>query len=268
MLLLVDKKDLGIEIEDMININIIGKKNSKAYKTIHELTDIPIYKKGNKKVDLIINYGVAGEALDSFFASNRSTKNIPMINKFIGRSKFLAIKDAQKEDILVPDTKIELSITDKLYEWIEKPLHSNSGKGIIIARGRKTITGKYYQAIISRVYELRVHAFKWLPVDSWAVQKRLGPKDQIVWNFHRGGRFVTVHNPNDFSIFREALAVSKKILDIRKMSFGAVDFIISQDLKVYFIEINSAPGFSNLSTMLYVNAFNTLKKVKNIKEYI
>jgi len=77
-----------------------------------------------------------------------------------------------------------------------------------------------------------------------------------------------VHSPNSFSVFEKALAVSKEILDIRKMSFGAVDFIVSQDLRVYFIEINSAPGFSNLSTEIYVDAFNALKKIKDIKNVL
>lgn len=241
-------------------INIIGRTNSNSHRIISRRTGIPIYKKGNKKVDLIINYGVAGMALERFFNIHKAAKNIPMLNKFIGRSKFLAVNDAQEIGILVPNTKESLSKTDKLKDWIEKPLHSNKGIGIRSARGKNSITGKYYQKLIHKKYELRIHAFEWIPVDMWAVQKRIGPKDQLTWNFHRGGHFITVHNPNLFSIFKEALSISKKILKIRKMAFGAVDFIISQDLKIYFIEINSAPGFSNLSTEIYVAAFNSLKK--------
>lgn len=250
----------------MAILNIIGKKDTTSYKTIHKQTGIPIYKDWNKKVDAIINYGVAGKALDSFFKIHKSAENILMLNKFIGRSKFLAIKDAQEAGILVPDTKIRLSSSDELEDWIEKPSQSNRGKGIFPAKIRKGIEGKYYQQLISKRYELRVHAFKWLPANTWVVQKRVGPKDQITWNFHKGGRFITVHDPDSFSVFRKALTVSEEILNIRKMSFGAVDFIVSQDLRVYFIEINSAPGFSNLSTGIYVDAFNALKKIKDIKD--
>jgi len=265
---LAKPKGHGVEIKNMAILNIIGKKDTTSYKIIHKQTSIPIYKDWNKKIDAIINYGVAGPALTSFFKIHKVAENILMLNKFIGRSKFLAIKDAQETGILVPETKIRLSSSDKLENWIEKPLQSNRGKGIILAKIRKGIEGKYYQQLIPKRYELRVHAFKWLPVDSWVVQKRVGPADQITWNFHKGGRFITVHSPNSFSVFEKALAVSKEILDIRKMSFGAVDFIVSQDLRVYFIEINSAPGFSNLSTEIYVDAFNALKKIKDIKNVL
>lgn len=244
----------------MNNIFIIGKDPSKIYKTIHKKTGIPIYKGGNKKrTDAIINYGVTGKTLYTFFETYPSTKSVPMFNKFIGRSKFLAIKDVQELGILVPDTKLKLSDKDKLNRWIEKKLHSNKGIGIKVARKKSKIIGKYYQKIIPKRYELRVHAFNWLPKKEWAVQKRVGPMDQIAWNFHQGGYFITVHNPILFSIFREAINIAEEILKVRKMSFGAVDFIISQDLKIYFIEINSAPGFSNLSAPIYINAFNKLK---------
>lgn len=264
----VSSKGHGVETKNMAILNIIGKKNTTSYKVIHKQTGIPIYKDWNKKVDAIINYGVAGKALDSFFKIHKSAENILMLNKFIGRSKFLAIEDAKEKNVLVPETKIRLSSSHELENWIEKPLQSNRGRGIILARGRKGITGKYYQRLIPKRYELRIHAFKWIPTDNWVVQKRVGPADQITWNFHKGGRFITVHNPNSFGVFKRALAISKEILDIRKMAFGAVDFIVSQDLRVYFIEINSAPGFSNLSTGIYVDAFNALKNVKDIKDVL
>ena len=254
-----------MESKNINNLCIIGKNRSKSYKIIHKKTGIPIYKDRDIKVDIIINYGVAGKELRKFFKKYPSTKIISMLNKHIGRSKFLAIKDAQKFDILVPETKFKLSNKDKLNDWIEKKLHSNRGIGIRIARKREKIIGKYYQKIITpKRYEIRVHAFNWIPEEEWSVQKRIGPADQITWNFHQGGHFITIHNPLLFSIFEEAIKISKKILEIRKMSFGAVDFIVSQDLKIYFIEINSAPGFSNLSAPIYINAFNTLKTIKNI----
>jgi D-alanine-D-alanine ligase-like ATP-grasp enzyme len=46
------------------------------------------------------------------------------------------------------------------------------------------------------------------------------------------------------------------------MSFGAVDFIVDENHEIYFIEINSAPGFTELSEHIYVDAFDRLKKLK------
>lgn len=242
---------------------IIGKNASTAYKTISKKTGIPILKRNCKKVNIIINYGVTGQALHTLL---KTYPSIPMINKHIGKSKFLAVKDAQENNILTPETKLSLSKTDKLDDWIEKLIHSYGGKGIKIAKKRKRILGKYYQKIVTdRLYELRVHAFKWLPMNEWVVQKRLGPANQIAWNFHQGGHFSTIYDAYSFSTFKKAITISERILDIRKMSFGAVDFIVSQDLKIYFIEINSAPGFSGLSAPIYTHAFNVLKNIKDLK---
>ena len=249
-----------------MNVFIIGKDKSNAYRTIQKETGIPIYKKGYKEVDLIINYGVTGQALHTLFKMYPVMKTMPMLNKFIGKSKFIAVKDAQKRGILIPETKLSLSKSDNIEDWIEKLLHSHNGKGIRIAKKRGKIPGKYYQKMVThRKYELRIHAFKWLPMDEWVVQKRLGPADQIAWNFHQGGHFSTVYNAQFFDVFKKAVTLSKEVLDIRKMSFGAVDFIVSKDLKIYFIEINSAPGFSNLSAPIYIDAFNALKKIKDTK---
>jgi D-alanine-D-alanine ligase-like ATP-grasp enzyme len=45
------------------------------------------------------------------------------------------------------------------------------------------------------------------------------------------------------------------------MSFGAVDFIIDKKDNIYFIEINSCPGFTTLSNGIYINAVNKLMKL-------
>ena len=53
------------------------------------------------------------------------------------------------------------------------------------------------------------------------------------------------------------------------MAFGAADFILSNSGKLYFIEINSAPGFTKLSESTYIKAFSTLanKSNKDIRKY-
>lgn len=92
----------------------------------------------------------------------------------------------------------------------------------------------------------------------WVVQKRFGPVDQIAWNFHKGGYFQTVENPQVHDVFKRSIDISEQILKIRKMSFGAVDFIIGKNYKIYFIEINSSPRFTTLSGYIYYNAMTEL----------
>jgi glutathione synthase/RimK-type ligase-like ATP-grasp enzyme len=123
--------------------------------------------------------------------------------------------------------------------------------------------------IDDRRFELRVHSFLWIPQDEWRLHKRLGPADQIAWNFHQGGHFQTVRHPDKYKVFTEAREIARKILEMRKMAFGAVDLIVDNNMEVYFIEVNASPGFTELSQGIYVDAINRLVElpVKEIKKY-
>ena len=244
------------------SIRIIGKRGSRARIAITKTTGIPLYKKKDG-VLAIINYGLAGKALDRFFRKCPSAKSMPILNRYIGKSKYEVVNDADRKDILVPESRLSLTSKPKLGDWIEKKHHSIGGIGIIKARGRNRREAKYYQRFIKdRRYELRIHAFKWIDPSEWRVQKRLGKSSEIAWNYKNGGTFQTVRNTK-YNIFKEAIKMSEAILDLRKMAFGAVDFIVDKDGKVYFIEINSAPGFTELSQPIYVDAFKALTKVSN-----
>jgi glutathione synthase/RimK-type ligase-like ATP-grasp enzyme len=250
----------------MAKLRIIGRKGSKACKAIVERAGIPRYLGTKYQTDAIINYGLAGERLRQFYKRVPSAQNIHTINKHAGHSKLRVVNQAKSIGILVPDSKLSLSKSDNPKDWIEKKFSSQGGKGICLAKGRAALKGKYYQKFIQdRLYELRVHAFKWLDLEDFKVQKRLGSKDDIAWNFSQGGHFVTVHNHNGYDLFKSAKDVSARILDALNMSFGAVDFIITKDRQLYFIEVNSAPGFSGLSDAIYIDAFKILKDLPKNK---
>lgn len=255
----------------MANIKLIGKRGSKACKDIRKECNILRYTGKTKIVpDALVNYGLAGSAMENFLRKLPSAKRLPIINRRVGYSKLYAVQRAEREEIAVPESKPSLSAKDKKEEWIEKRTNSIGGKGICVAKSKSRIDGKYYQRFIAnRRYELRVHAFKWLPQDSWAVQKRYGAEGEIAWNYKNGGHFVTVKNPGSYKIFVEAREVSDKILDILNMSFGAVDFLVTVSHDLYFIEINSAPGFSDLSRPIYTSAFSSLKELtkKEVLKY-
>jgi glutathione synthase/RimK-type ligase-like ATP-grasp enzyme len=244
----------------MTDVSIIGNRASKSCRAIISNTGIRKY--AGQKTDAIVNYGVSGERLDLFFRKYPLAIRVPMLNNRVGRSKYSSVKDVENKGIVVPETKLSLSETTKLSDWIEKRVHSSQGYGIIAARGRGRIAGKYYQKMIKdRKYELRVHAFSWIPKKDWAVHKRVGPPDQIAWNFHQGGHFQSMQSPNSHKIFTDAKDISEKILSIMGMSFGAVDLIVDNSMKIYFIEINSSPGFSELSKNIY---FNDMAKLTSL----
>ena len=246
----------------MAKICIIGKKGSASKIEISRNTSVKLYR--GQEADAVVNYGLAGDKLSSFIKTYPKLNKVPIINKYVGRSKYSSIKNAESKGILVPESKVYLDRLDTLDDWIEKKINSSQGKGIIKARTGHGISGKYYQKLVkSRKYELRVHAFAWLPIENWSVQKRIGPANQITWNYHTGGHFKNLNNPDKFDVFKKAKEVSEEVLKLHNMSFGAVDFIVTDDLKVYFIEINSSPGFSNLSGKIYFKAMEELTKLSS-----
>jgi glutathione synthase/RimK-type ligase-like ATP-grasp enzyme len=255
----------------MANLKIIGKKGSKACKAIRQEASIHGYLgKAKAAPDALINYGLAKPQLEAFYRRYPSARGIPVVNKFVGYSKYNVVRRARDKKISAPESKLSLGKGDKPDRWIEKRTNSIGGKGICLARGKRPISGKYYQEFIkNRRYELRIHAFKWIPQEEWRIQKRLGKDDEIAWNYKNGGHFVTVKKPRSYKTFIEAAEVADQILDMLGMSFGAVDFLIDKDYKLYFIEINSAPGFTELSKPIYVDAFNKLKALsaKQIRKY-
>lgn len=245
----------------MANLKLIGKKGSQACKEIRASTNILRYTGKTKyAVDALINYGLARDPLDNFFRRFPSAKRLPMVNRHVGYSKLGVCQRAANNGVKVPVSKVKLTKSDAKSLWIEKRVNSIGGKGICKARGKGPISGKYYQQFIEdRKYELRVHAFLWIPQEDWRVQKRFGKPDEIAWNYKNGGHFASVYNPRSYKIFKEAEEVSEKILKMLGMSFGAVDFLVDRSSNLYFLEINSAPGFTELSKPIYVDAFSRLK---------
>lgn len=248
----------------MITLRLIGKKGSKACKEIRSGASILGYRSKLKVTpDALINYGLPGDRLAEFLRRFPSARDIPVINRNIGYSKLSVCNRAARLKIPVPESKLTLTKSDSKPNWIEKRTNSIGGKGICLARGKGSIPGKYYQQFIDkRRYELRVHAFAWIPKEEWRVQKRLGTADEIAWNYKNGGHFVTVQKPRSYNTFVQAENISEQILDMLNMSFGAVDFLVDSSYNIYFIEINSAPGFSELSKPIYVDAFTRLKQLE------
>lgn len=248
------------------NIRIIPRRGSKACKEIVNATGIRRYVGNKYKTDVLINYGLAGERLVAFYKKFPSARRIPTINKNVGFSKLKVVNIANKNDILTPESKLALTKKDDVNDWIEKRFNSQGGVGIRKARGKGPMANKYYQRFIrDRISELRVHGFKWIDPNSWRLQRRRGDEDEIAWNYSRGGRFITINRPHVLKDCTEAIKVTDHVLDILNMAFGAVDFVVDSNRDVWFIEINSCPGFQELSKEIYVDAFNLLKSM-SVKE--
>lgn len=242
-----------------MDIRIVGRPGSKAVTRIVKNTGLGRY---TKKCNAVVNYGLAGKRFRKFVTKHPSLANKPIINKFIGCSKYKAIKDAEDAGIKVPKTFMSLSRGQDPSNFLTKKMHSQGGVGIVQATKRSAITGKYYQEFIqNRKYELRVHGFAWVDDSEWLIQKRFGKEGEIAWNYHNGGRFQSIRHPNKYELFTKAKKIAKKALEIRNMSFGAVDFLVTTGGDILFIEVNSAPGFTELSEGAYINAFEALNRL-------
>ncbi len=251
------------------NIRIIGIKGSQSCKAIVDGTSLRRYAGNKHRTDALINYGLTGQKLRNFYSRLPSARDIPMINRSVGHSKLKAVNMVKRHGILVPDSRLELNRSDKLSNWIEKRFNSQSGYGICKARGRRKLAKKYYQRFVKdRKYELRVHGFQWIDPKRWRVQKRYGKQGEIAWNFRNGGHFSTVHN-TDQPTFRKAIKMTGEALGILGMGFGAADFIVDRNGDIYFIEVNSCPGFQELSKGIYIDAFEKLKSMslKQVLKY-
>lgn len=254
----------------LTQIRIIGRKGNKTCRVIVKDAGIPRFTGQKNNADFLINFGLAGDKQRNFFRRFPSAKRIPTINRHVGYSKLNVVNRAKQEGIAVPDSKLSLSVKDKKSDWIEKKFSSIGGKGIIEARSKRKMLGKYYQQFVKdRLYELRVHTFLWVGEDGYRVQKRRGDPEVIAWNFSQGGTFITVHNPKRYKVFQEAMEASTKVLKMLGMAFGAVDFIVTKDYKLLFLEVNAAPGVSGLSDGVYIDAFKKLKNLskKELKQY-
>lgn len=243
----------------MLRLKLVGKKGSAAGKAIAIGAGIPKFT-GSYDIDGIVNYGLAGNKFKSFLNRYKKLESIPILNKNIGMSKYRAVKLIEKNGILTPDSRLELPKKYNKKDWIEKRIHSIGGKGIRFAESSLSGPNTYFQRFIkNRKYELRVHVFSWMP--DLNIQKRLGDKDTLAWNFSAGGYFQTVHNTKQ-KIFVNAQDIARKVLDVMGMAFGAVDFVITDDYEIYFLEVNSAPGFTELSKPIYLEAFSKLKTLQ------
>jgi len=244
-----------LKMKKQVKIRIMGKHKSNAVRTIVKEAGIPRYAGKKEKVDIIVNYGLAGSALQLYYKRFPSAKRIITLNNKVGHNKLRVMNIANKRDIKTPESKTSLDRRDKTADWIEKRYRSIGGAGICEARGRGKLQHKYYQKKIYKIYELRVHIFNWMP--ETIVQKRVGDPNEIAWNHRKGGVFQGIHN-QAAGVFEKASEISVNVLDMLDMNFGACDFLVDKDREIYFIEVNSAPGFKELSKPIYVKAFKDL----------
>lgn len=237
----------------MIRIKVIGRAGSTYMKEIREQL-------GNLRIancHAAINWGLQGDKKQMYFQTYPAIQRLPILNDKQFGNKYACVEAVLAAGVPAPETSRipDLNTTDG---WIAKPYYSLGGRDIFRLRdenGRDvavSATTHYAQKeITNRRYEMRVHCAAWIDPKDWVFQKRVHEdgENQLTWNHHTGGKFVTVNEPTDPLHDRIRKSV-QTIMRVLGYSFGAVDFIIQnpgergQPLKHFFIEFNLAPGWT------------------------
>jgi hypothetical protein len=232
-----------------MRIKVIGRRGSTYMQDIRSLL-------GNHNIAAChagINWGLQGERLNQYYTSFPNIRRLPMLNHKQFGNKFDCVKAVQAAGVPAPEsvrTGAEIRLED---HWIIKPYYSLGGRDIERLVEGMIIPDTHYlqKEVTNRRYEMRVHCAAWVDAAEWVFQKRVhdGGDDQLTWNHHTGGRFITVDNPTD-PLHNRLRGSVKKIMKVLGYQFGAVDFIIQNPgtrgapLNHLFIEFNLAPGWT------------------------
>jgi len=247
----------------MLRLRLINRPGSAACRILNTEAGIRKYEGSSAGLDGLVNYGLPERELHLFYRRDPQLRRLPVINRYAARTKLEVIWFAQRLGIPIPETRKALSekqlSTPNL--WLRKSIRSRRGEDITFARTGKETAGFYYQRFISaRAYEVRIAAFRWLGMERWGYFKRVGDPNTIAWNFHQGGMFINLRNQLPFPI-RLCTEMVNILLAELHMGFGAFDFIVDRQNQIYFLEVNSAPGFTDFSKELYVHAFADLRNL-------
>ncbi len=222
---------------------------------------------------LAINYGYQGDRLRDYRRRYPNIDRLPMINREQFGNKYQCVIAARDAGVPIPVSAHAGNLSEVDMDartWIIKPYYSLGGRDIHRYDGHSPVPATHYlQEDLSarRRYEIRVHVFAWMSPESWIFQKRVHDEgeDQLTWNRHTGGRFITINDPSD-ALFQRVRESCQRLMSVLGYQFGAVDFIICNSgergvpLPHYFLEWNLAPGFTlDAIRDYYVAAFNALK---------
>ncbi len=222
-------------------------------------------------------------------------QSLPMINKKLVANKLTALQNMAMSGMEehVPEFRIS---APAIYEegWITKPYASQAGRGI-----RKFLpntllpTGCYLAKDVVKFREFRAHVGLWLDAPVFTIQEKK-PKEElwnatypdgehgyewpisnrpmrgflpITWNIESGFYFKRLTTPDNreekvdrYPLIGRVEDVAMRAVRALGYQYGAVDILMSDDRKLYVVEVNSHPAIKNeISKDIYNTALRPLK---------
>ena len=177
-------------------------------------------------------------------------QKIKILNYNIVTNKLKALKMCRDAGIGVP--KIYRNFSNiKKFPVVGRDLHHYQARDLVLIKNKQDYVKKdYYLEYIPKIAEYRIHYClgKYYPC------KKI-PKDntasKIICNHGHGWRFVTY----DGKYKQQLIDFAKKVIDVMQYDFGAIDCIMDKHHRLYFLEINSAPGLDKRRQSFYLEAF-------------
>lgn len=149
-------------------------------------------------------------------------------------------------------------------------LSASSGRGIIIAdqatNPEELVDAPLYTKYIKKKYEFRVHIVQDRPI--YVQQKKKLSEEQLeargivarnkyIRNLENGYIFSGELTVED-EVTEEVVSQSKMAIEALGLDFGAVDILITKEMDIYVLEVNTAPGLEGTTLTRYYEAFKEI----------
>lgn len=201
-----------------------------------------IFRRG-QKIEHIINWGCSPALLNSININ-------PTLNNDItpALSKYRAFELCAAADIPVP--AFSRNHIDMKGRYLARTDGLSGGRGIEVVQEGNIPTKNYdfYVRYVPKSFEVRLHIFGNRIIHEQF--KFIPPGSNVLIRNHTNGATFSAKpledhlHPDTASTCR---AVAVRAMTALGLYFGAVDVIISQKGRVYFLEVNTAPGLSTES---------------------
>lgn len=181
-------------------------------------------------------------------------------NVAVAVNKLKSYEAFKEHDVLTPEFTTDIEVARK---WAEKSiimcrtlLEATGGKGIVVAEKPVDIVpAKVYTRYVRKKREYRVHVFQGRVI---GYKRKIKHKDVAVDNAYvrshdNGYRYIVdpAHPPTDRTLEAAISAVRALGLD-----FGGVDIAwVEKGDKPYVLEVNTAPGLTDMTGDWYAQAF-------------
>jgi len=167
-------------------------------------------------------------------------KKVKILNQNINTDKLEILKKVREAGINTPKIYEKFEDIDK-FPVVGRNYHHFGAKDFVLIKSpSEYVKRDYYLEYIRKIGEYRIHYClgHYYPCKKI---KKYPEANPIVRNHKNGWKFVSYNGK-----YKDMLVeFAKKIINIVKYDFGAIDCIMDKNHKLYFLEINSAPGLDN-----------------------